>query len=124
MMGNDKITLRNITLYGCHGVTEAERSVGRPFEVDVELSADLSAAGATDDLGTTVDYAAICEVVQRANEAGPYHLLEAFATKIANGILEGFPVREVTVRVRKPHPPVGALVGAAEVEITRASEGS
>jgi dihydroneopterin aldolase len=118
----DRIRLRNITLYGCHGVTEAERQVGRPFEVDVELTLDLTAAGETDDLGATIDYAAVCEVVREANEAGPHRLLEAFAEQIAKGLLERFPAGAVKVRVRKPHPPVGLLVGAAEVEITRQAD--
>ena len=122
-MSPDKIRLRGITVYGCHGVSAAEREVGRPFEVDVELVLDLSAAGETDDLGTTVDYAAVCEVVRRVNEEGPYRLLEAFASRIAKEILEASPAEEVTVRVRKPHPPVGSLVGAAEVEITRSARG-
>jgi dihydroneopterin aldolase len=118
----DKVCLRGITVYGSHGVSAAEREVGRPFEVDVEVRADLSWAADTDDLGSTVDYAAICEVVKRANEAGPYMLLEAFAGRIAKEVLEGFPVEEVTVRVRKPYPPVGVIVGAAEVEMTRSRD--
>lgn len=115
----DRIGLRSIVVYGCHGVTEAERSVGRPFEIDVELLLDLETAGETDDLAATVDYSAVCESVLRANDAGPYRLLEAFASRIAKELLRRFPIQEVRVRVRKPHPPVGALVGAAEVEITR-----
>jgi dihydroneopterin aldolase len=115
----DRIRLRNITVYGRHGVTEEERAVGRPFEIDIELACDLSCAGETDDLGTTIDYAAICQTVHRVNEAGPYMLLEAFAARMANDILVSFAVDQVTVRVRKPHPPVGVLVEAAEVEITR-----
>lgn len=120
-MPEDRIRLHTILVYGNHGVTEAERSVGRPFEIDVELVLDLSTAGDTDDLGATADYGAICQAVRRANEAGPYRLLEAFATRIAKDILSGFPVRTVTIRVRKPHPPVGVLVEAAEVEITRSA---
>ncbi len=121
-MARDKVGLRDITVYGSHGVSAAERAVGRPFEVDVELTADLASAAETDDLGATVDYAAICELVKRVNEAGPYLLLEAFAGRIAKEVMDRFPVEEVTVRVRKPHPPVGAIVGAAEVEITRSRQ--
>ena len=122
-MPEDKIRLRNITVYGHHGVAEAERAVGRPFEVDVELALDLTAAGESDDLGATVDYGAVSQLVHRINAAGPYLLLEAFATRIAKEILAGFPVRQVTVRVRKPRPPVDILVEAAEVEITRSRDG-
>lgn len=118
-MARDRVALHRIILYGCHGVTEAERAVGRPFEIDVELRLDLSAAAESDDLGATVNYSDICHTVERANDSGPYRLLEAFAGRIAKDILAHFPVEEVTVRVRKLHPPVGALVEAAEVEITR-----
>jgi dihydroneopterin aldolase len=118
-MSSDWIRLTDIALYGCHGVTPAERQVGRLFELDVELKLDLGEAAETDDLGTTVDYTAVYEVVRRVHEAGPYQLLEAMAGRIAKEIIAAFPVEEVTVRVRKPHPPVGGLVGGAEVEITR-----
>ncbi len=118
-MAGDRIRLTNIALYGCHGVDPAERQVGRLFEVDVELTLNLTTAAETDDLGTTVDYAAVCEVVRRVNEAGPYQLLEAMAGRIAKELLSEFPVEVVTVRVRKPHPPVGSLVGTVEVELTR-----
>lgn len=120
-MRGDCIRLHGIVLYGSHGVTKAERAIERPFHVDVEMRADLSAAAATDDLGATVDYAAVCELVRRANEAGPYRLLEAFAERIAKNLLGNLRISEVTVRVRKPHPPVGMYVEAAEVEITRAA---
>jgi dihydroneopterin aldolase len=115
----DKVTLLKIVVYGHHGVTAEEQAVGRPFEVDLELRLDLRRAGETDDLGATVDYAEVCDLVRRVNESGPFRLLEAFADRIAKEVMAAWHVEEVTVRVRKPHPPVGLLVGAAEVEITR-----
>jgi len=118
----DRIRVLGIEVYGHHGVTPEERAVGRPFVIDVEVALDLQAAGRGDDLTATVDYAAVCSLVADLNDAGPYHLLEAFAERVANEVLTRFPVQEVTVRVRKPHPPVGMVVQAAEVEITRAAE--
>ena len=115
----DRISLLDIMVYGRHGVSDEEQAIGRPFAIDVEVSLDLRQAGVTDDIGATVNYAALCEVVRQANEAGPCRLLEAFAERIAKEVVASFPVAEVTVRVRKPHPPVGMLVGSAQVEITR-----
>jgi dihydroneopterin aldolase len=103
-------------------VSAFERQVGRPFEVDVELVLDLTRAAASDELGATIDYGEVCRIVRSVHEAGPYRLLEALAGRIAKEILDGFPVEEVTVRVRKPHPPVGIAVDAAEVEVTRSAE--
>jgi dihydroneopterin aldolase len=115
----DRVRLLDILIYGRHGVTDEEQAVGRPFEVDVELALNLSSAGVTDDLGATVDYSQVSALVQQVSDAGPYRLIETFASHIAEQVLLQCPVREVTVRVRKPRPSVGMLVGAAEVEITR-----
>ena len=123
-MSQDWVRVRNLLIYGRHGVTPEEQAVGRPFEVDVELALDLRPAGEGDDLEATVDYGRLCALVGRVNEGGPYRLLEAFAERIAKEALRRFPASAVTVRVRKPHPPVGMLVGAAEVEITRAAHES
>ena len=121
-MARDRIRLTNISLYRYHGVTPAEQEVGHPFDVDVELVFDVSEAAEKDDLNNTLDYEAICDAVRSVHEAGPYHLLEALAGRVAKKILDEFAVTEVTVRARKPHPPVGSVVGAAEVEITRTKE--
>ena len=50
----------------------------------------------------------------------PCLLLEAVAERVAQGLLASFPLESVTVRVRKPSVPLGGVVAAAEVEITRA----
>ena len=63
----DKIILKGIQFHGYHGVTEAERQLGQKYEIDLELMTDLSAAGKTDDLTHTINYA---QVVQLAIEIG------------------------------------------------------
>jgi dihydroneopterin aldolase len=118
-MASDQVSLLNLVVYGHHGVTAEEQAVGRPFEVDVELRLDLRPAAESEDLAATVNYAEVAALVSQVNASGPFRLLETFADRIAKRILAAWPVEEVTVRVRKPHPPVGLLVGAAQVEITR-----
>ncbi len=117
----DYIRIAGLEVFGHHGVTAEEQAVGRAFSIDVEVRCDLREAGARDELTATVDYGAICQLVAEVNETGPYRLLEAFAERIAKEVLARFTVQDVTVRVRKPHPPVGLVVQATEVEITRGS---
>ena len=53
-------------------------------------------------------------------EGEPRNLLEAVAQSITEKILADFPVDSVSVRVKKPHPPVrGAVIENATVELTR-----
>jgi dihydroneopterin aldolase len=114
----DRIRLINLHFYGHHGVDAAERDLGGRFSFDIELVADLSRAGQTDDLNDTVDYKAVYDLVARVQRRG-FHLLEALALNIANEILESFAVQEVTVRARKQSVPLGGLIDHAEVEVTR-----
>ena len=41
----DKIILKGIRFHGYHGVAEAERQLGQKYEIDLELTTNLSTAG-------------------------------------------------------------------------------
>ncbi|HLB00714.1 MAG TPA: dihydroneopterin aldolase [Bacteroidota bacterium] len=119
MLKFDCIRIRNAVFYAYHGVASGEQKLGGKFEIDVELRADLSAALESDDLRRTVDYEAVYAMVHGIVTAKKYYLLEALANTIAKGIMRAWPVVDsVTVRVRKPHPPVRGVVDHVEVEIT------
>jgi dihydroneopterin aldolase len=122
-MSADKIRLVNMSFYGYHGVHSDERRMGRKFYIDVELTMDLKAAGTSDDLGRTIDYAAVYALIREIEGSKQYSLLEALAEDIARRILERFPAQQVVVRTRKSEVPVGGLMDYAEVEITRTREG-
>lgn len=119
-MVEDKIILSGMVFYGYHGVNRAERELGQRFVVDLELSRDLSAAGLSDDLGMTVNYAAVFRVAKEVVEGQPSNLIEAVAERLATAVLARFPVEAVRVRVRKPWAPVsGSVLDWVGVEITR-----
>ena len=119
MHSQDIIRINNASFYAYHGVATDEQNLGGKFEVDVEIRADLSAAIAHDSLRQTIDYEAVYALLQNVVTAKRYYLVEALANTIVRGILETFPSCEVvTVRVRKPHPPVKGIVDSVEVEVT------
>ncbi len=115
----DTIRIHNMSFYGHHGVEASERDLGGRFHVDVELGLDLRAAGESDEVGDTVDYKAVYQLVSGIQRANRFRLLEALAQACAQAILDRFDVEEVTVRVRKTGVPLGGLIDYAEVEITR-----
>lgn len=115
----DRIRLVGATFYGYHGVQPEERQLGRPFRVDLEMTLDLSAAGKHDDLAKTVDYGQVYRMIRQVGESQKFLLLEALAEEIARRALSEFPMERVTVRVTKPDPPVGGVLEAVQVEITR-----
>lgn len=105
---------------GAHGALPEEQERAQPFEVDVDLAADLSTAGGTDALADTVDYGAVVALVHQIVAGERHRLLERLATRIAEDVLALAPrVVAVTVTVRKLRPPVPADLTSAGVTITR-----
>jgi dihydroneopterin aldolase len=114
----DRIRLLAMQFYAHHGADDAERALGQRFEVDLELATDLRAAGESDNLDHALDYRAAYELVAAAMTP-PCRLLEALAERIAGRVRARWPHVVVTVRVRKPSVPIGGVLAAAEVELTR-----
>ena len=119
MSHDDRIALRGMRFSGRHGVTDAERGVPQPIEVDVELSLDLAPAGTTDDLADTVDYAAVFDTCRAIVEERSFRLLEAIAEALATATLARTAAGEVRVVVRKLEVPVAGELAHAAVEIRR-----
>ncbi len=117
----DRIELRGLRAVGTHGALPIEREQAQPFEVDVDIDADLRPAGGSDHLGDTIDYGAVTQAVA-AVVAGPHaELLERLADQIATAVLTvaGPAAASVTVTVRKLRPPVPVELASAGVRITR-----
>lgn len=115
----DRIRLENMTFYGYHGVTAAEKETGRRFEVDCELGVDLSQPGQSDHLQDTIDYSAVYELIAEIVQNRSFSLLERLAVSIATEILDKFLVIEVCLRVRKLMPPINGNIDHIEIEVTR-----
>ncbi|MCI3923238.1 dihydroneopterin aldolase [Paenibacillus sp. TRM 82003] len=119
----DTMKLERIQLYGRHGVFAEENRLGQRFYVSLELKLDLSEAGRTDELGATVNYAEVYELVKKVVEGEAFKLIEALAETLAFRILDAYDkIKEVTVRVVKPHPPFDIVFDGVTVELTRRRE--
>ena len=117
----DRILLEGMVFQGRHGTIAAERDLGQPFIVDIELRLDLRPAGRSDDLTRSVDYGEIHRRAKQIVEGPPVNLTETVAERVAAAILEGYPsVETVRVKVAKPHVRLDdtVLAGSA-VEILR-----
>lgn len=111
------IQIKGLRELGIHGVLPEEKQRPQPFEVDVELTVDISSAGDTDGLDDTVDYSAVSEAVSRVVRNESYQLLERLATRLAEVCRVDERVTGVRVTVRKLHPPIRAMVDYVAVTI-------
>ena len=113
------IELHGIELHGYHGVLEHERQEGQRFLVDLELDLADATAAETDRIEDAVDYRDVVATVVELSDARAYHLLEAFATAIADTLVQRFPLSRARVRVRKPDVVLARLVEHAAVVVER-----
>lgn len=117
---SDKIRLQGMLFYAHHGALAEERTLGQQFEVDVEVSGDFSRDPGSDDLHWTVDYTLLYRAVSEVFTSRDFQLLETCAGTIADTLLKKFgSIVACTVRVRKPHVPMGGLLKCVEVEACR-----
>lgn len=115
----DVIELRGLRALGICGALPEEQLRVQPLEVDLDVVADLTAAGASDALDDTVDYGALASEVERVVTSERFALLERLAERIAQTVLADDRVLAVTVAVRKLRPPVPQQLDTSGVRITR-----
>lgn len=109
----DQIYIRQLKLKAVIGIYPRERKAPQPLVVDLALHTDLRAAGRSDRLTDTLDYAALVARIRKAVARSRFQLLEALAEHIAGLCLHAPRVAAVDVTVVKPRALPGAGVAVA-----------
>ena len=115
----DQINVCGIRALGVIGVLAEENKRVQSFEVDLIIEADLSGAGATDDLNQTVHYGDATDRVVAVITNERHELIERVAQRIADEVLAMDRVDAVDVTIRKLRPPVPHHVEHTSVRIRR-----
>ena len=76
------VEVRDLRVFGHHGVHADERERGQDFVFDVEL--DVGARGTNDRLEDAVDYVEVARAVRDVSDGKQYALLEALAAAVAD----------------------------------------
>jgi dihydroneopterin aldolase/2-amino-4-hydroxy-6-hydroxymethyldihydropteridine diphosphokinase len=116
----DKIFIDSLEIFAKHGVLKEENALGQKFIVSAVLECDTRAAGMSDMLEKSVNYADVCELIEKVMSDNTYRLIEAAAEKIAESILLAYNmVKRVTINLKKPWAPILMNVNTVGIEITR-----
>jgi dihydroneopterin aldolase len=111
------VEVRDLRLFGRHGVHDEERERGQDFVFDVEL--EVGERGTSDRLEDAVNYVEVAKAVRDVSEAKQYALLEALASAVADALERRFAPERVRVRVRKPGVSPAGLDGTVAVTVMR-----
>ena len=109
----DKIFIHALKSEAIIGIFEWERQVRQTILLDLEFSADIARAAASDSIDDTLNYKKVAKRVVGFVEESSFHLVETLAQRIALLILEEFGVEWVRVRLSKP----GAIRNSRDVGI-------
>ena len=109
----DKIFLDELKIDTIIGIWDWERKIRQTVIIDLEMSADIARAAASDSVEDTLNYKSVAKRVQQFVGDSRFQLVETLAERIAGIIRDEFDVAWVKVRVHKP----GAIRGSKDVGI-------
>ena len=112
-----KIFVKDLKLYGYHGVREHEKKDGQYFLFNIETHIKDSDYTGRDELENTLSYSDVIREVKKINKSKKFDLLETFCQVLAKRIMEmSVLVESVMVRIEKPSPPIDEKLDAVGVE--------
>ena len=109
----DKIFLDELKIDTIIGIWDWERRIRQTVVIDLEMSADIARAAASDDVVDTLNYKAVAKRLQAFVGDSSFQLVETLAENIASIIRDEFDVAWVRVKVHKP----GAIRGSKDVGV-------
>ncbi len=113
------LEVRGVRVLAIHGVLAEERERAQPFEFDLDVHFDMTAAGTSDDLADTLDYSVIVQIAVDVLNGAPCNLLERLATLMGQAVVASDPrIASVDVALRKMRPPVPHDLAFAGVRLS------
>lgn len=102
-----KINIRGLEVSACHGVLDFEKVNPQKFVFDLDLEVDFLRAAESDDIVSTVNYAEVCELIEKITVENKFNLIEKLAAECAYSVLEKFErVQKIELTLTKPQAPL------------------
>ena len=109
----DIIFLHDLRIETVIGIWDWERKIRQTVAIDLEMSADIAKAAATDSVDDTLNYKLVAKRLQEFVGESSFQLVETLAEKVAGVVLDEFDVAWVKVKISKP----GAIRGSRDVGV-------
>ena len=96
-----KITIVDLEVYYCVGVTDEERAQPQRLLLTVDLNVDFSTAAMTDRIEKTVNYQKVVEDLLKFGEGRSWKLLEKLVANITDRLFTDYRPQSVFVEAKK-----------------------
>jgi len=115
-----RISIVDLEVSYCVGVTEAERARPQRLLISIEMQYDFSSAAVSDRVEKTINYADVAQELLKFGEGRSWKLLERLVANVADLIMVRFRPEEVLVEIKKFPIPQARYVSVSLIR-TRAS---
>jgi dihydroneopterin aldolase len=96
------IRVIDLEVFARIGVPDAERSEPQRLLISLEMNVDSFAhAAGTDNLAWTINYADVVQHVKNITAKRVRKLLETLAEELAADLLKTFPIKKITLEIKK-----------------------
>ena len=97
----DCIHVEQLDAFTHIGVTDNEREAPQRLSLSMTIWPRSGFDESNDEISNTVDYSALCAVARDFVEARSGRLIETLAQNLAHEMLVRFPIRRITIQIRK-----------------------
>ena len=97
----DQIHIEQLEIFARVGVPEKERATSQRLTVSITLWPKQDMRDLTDQINRTVNYSAVAEEAKSFARDQSVSLIETLADRLATHLLGTFPIRKLTVELRK-----------------------
>ncbi len=117
-----KIKIKDLKLFGYHGVKQEEKTSGQNFlfnvDIDIAKSSFKKDGLYQDDILNTVNYSEIIKLIKEINSDNKFNLLETFSEVLVEKIISYSPlILKTKVKIEKISPPIKESIGSVGVEL-------
>ncbi len=108
-----KITIVDLEVHYCVGVTEEERAKPQRLLVTVDMNLDFSSAAVSDRIERTINYQTVAKDLLKFGEGRSWKLLEKLVDNLADRVLYEYKPQAVMVEVKKFSIPQARFVSVS-----------
>jgi FolB domain-containing protein len=96
-----KISIVDLEVFFCVGVTDEERAKPQRLLITVDMSIDFAVAAVSDRIEKTINYQEVANDVLQYGDGRNWKLIEKLATNLAEFILARYKPHGVSVEIKK-----------------------
>ena len=96
-----KITIVDLEVFYCVGVTDEERAKPQRLLLTVDINFDFSSAAVSDRIERTINYQTVADELLKFGEGRSWKLIEKLVTNVAERIITEYKPEAVMVEAKK-----------------------